>query len=281
MVRLARALMYLVIPAELLFLVLLLAGVDLPVPVIVAAETAVAVMLTVEVATAIHLFRTARRGGASRRAAAAAVADRIMPAPVRRMLRFELRIGASLVRWLLRRPDVPPGAVALPYAREQRAMLLLLVFAMAAEGVVVDVLLAAFDVATVVRVVVLALHVYSVYLGLGVYASCVARPHVVTDSELYVRYGVFFELRVPRRLISSVRLARNYNEPGMVTVADGALGVAVSAQTNLVAELSEPVTAVRPFGGRAEVTSVRLFADAPEAARAALTPEKGAPDMIM
>lgn len=281
MIRLARALMYLVLPAELLLVVLLLAGVTPPAPVIIAAEAAVAVVLVVEAATAVHLFRAERRRGATRRQAAAAVAGRILPAPVRRMLWFETRMGASLVRWLLRRRgDVPPGATPLSYAREQGTFLALLVFAMAVEGVVADVLLNVFDVAAVVRVLVLALHVYSVYLGLGVHASCVVRPHVVTDSELRVRYGVFFEARIPRRLISSVRPARNYDERGVVTVAGGGLAVAVSARTNLVVELSEPITVVRPFGARAEVASVRFFADAPAAALAALTPEKGASDMI-
>ncbi|WP_113701875.1 hypothetical protein [Nonomuraea lactucae] len=77
-------------------------------------------------------------------------------------------------------------------------------------------------------------------------------------------------MRVPRELISSARLSRNYNEKSMVSVADGRLAVAVSSQTNVVVELAVPVTVVRPLGRRAEVSVIRFFADEPGAALNAL-----------
>jgi hypothetical protein len=62
------------------------------------------------------------------------------------------------------------------------------------------------------------------------------------------------------------------NESGMVTVANGRLGVAVSSQTNVIVELTEPITVIRPLGRRAEATTIRFFADTPGTALNALRP---------
>jgi hypothetical protein len=75
---------------------------------------------------------------------------------------------------------------------------------------------------------------------------------------------------VPRRLIASVRVAHNYNERGLISVEEGRLAVAVSSRTNVVVELVEPVTVVRPLGGEARVTTIHFFSDAPGPALDAL-----------
>ncbi|GEL20160.1 hypothetical protein PA7_39970 [Pseudonocardia asaccharolytica DSM 44247 = NBRC 16224] len=41
---------------------------------------------------------------------------------------------------------------------------------------------------------------------------------------------------------------RNLNERGTIKAEDDRLAVAVFSQTNLVLELAEPITAVRPLG---------------------------------
>ncbi len=279
MVPLARLPALLVPPAEVLVVVLLLTGVEPPTPVIVAAEPAVATVIVVEVTTAYRLFREERRAGAGRRAAVAAVWRRLVPEPARRALEFEMRGTASVALWLLRRRDgVPPGATALPYAGEQWPMLLVLIGAMAVEGVVVEVLLAAFDVATAIRVVVIVLHLYTIWLLLAAGASCAVRPHVVTGDTLRIRYGVFFDVSVPRALITSVRLAHRHDEPRVVAVADGGLAVAVSSRTNVELKLAEPITVVRPLGARAEVTSIRFFTADPALAVTALSAGKAPSD---
>jgi hypothetical protein len=196
---------------------------------------------------------------------------RLVPEPVRRILGFDAKGMVSLVLWVARRRDgVPPGATAVPYAREQAPVLLVMLFLMAVEAVAVELLLRAVHAPEGLRAVVLLLGIYSVFLGLAVGAAYVTRPHVVSAEELRIRYGAFFDLRVPRDLISSVRLVRNYNESGTVRVRDGQVSVAIMSQTNLVVELAEPVTVIRPLGRRAEATTVRFFADNPCAALAAL-----------
>ena len=127
-------------------------------------------------------------------------------------------------------------------------LLLTVVGVLAVEGAVADVLLAVFDAATAIRVVVFVLHVYTIWLTLVVGASCTVRPHVVTGEVLRVRYGVFLDLTVPRSLITAVRLAHRYDEPRAVGVEGDRLAVAVGSRTNVVVELAEPVTVVRPLG---------------------------------
>jgi hypothetical protein len=194
-----------------------------------------------------------------------------VPPLVRRLLELEVRGLAAIALFAVRRrPAVPPGAVAAPYAREQAPMLLVMLFLMVIETAGIDLLLVSLDVPAVARVTVLVLDVYGIVFALALGASCALRPHVVSAGELRVRFGEYLDARVPRALISSVRQVRNYNEGGMVSVADGRLVVAVSSQTNVVVELAGPVTVVRPLGGRAEVRSIRFFADDPAAVVRAL-----------
>ncbi|HEX2314492.1 MAG TPA: hypothetical protein VHJ17_12185 [Thermomonospora sp.] len=194
---------------------------------------------------------------------------------LRRIIGFDAQGMVSLFLWATRRRDgVPPGGVAVSYSREQTSTMLLWLFAMAVELVGVDIVLRAMDVPEPVRLAVLVLDAYGVLIGLAVLAACITRPHVVTPGHLRIRYGAFFDLRIPRDLITEVRHARNFNETGLVTVDDDRLAVAVASQTNLIVELSEPVTAIRPLGRRAQARTIRFFADDPRTALQALRPRE-------
>jgi hypothetical protein len=194
---------------------------------------------------------------------------------VRRIVGFDVKGMKSLGLWVLRRRDgVPPGAVEVTYSRAQSMTMMIMLGAMAVETVAVDLLLRAMGVVAWLRGLVLVLDVYGLLIGLAVVAACVTRPHVVTAGELRVRYGAFLDVRIPRELISAVRVVRSYNESGLVGVADDRLTVAVSSQVNVVVELSEPITIMRPMGRTAEVGVVRFFADVPAVVQSALLPSK-------
>ncbi|MFB9717905.1 hypothetical protein [Planobispora longispora] len=273
MLKVARAAMFAVLPAELLIAVLLLSGVSLPLPVIVAAETLVAAVFVLETAVAWRLFRAERRGGADRRAALRATLHLLVPVKVRRIMEFELKSALSLLQWVARRRvGVSPGDAAVPYWGGQSTMWTMFTFAMVVETVGLEILLRALEAPDGLRIAVLVLDLYGILYALALAAACVTRPHVVSPAGLRVRYGVYLDVRVPRELISSARTARNYNESGMVSVQDGRLGVAVSSQTNVVVELTEPLTVIRPLGESTEVTQIRLFADDPAAVLAVLRP---------
>lgn len=275
--KLARTALFAVVPAEALTAVLLVSGVSLPPQVLVAAELAVAAVLVLEGVAAYGLFRAALRDGSGRRAALRFTVGFLVPVRVRRVMSFDVRGMASLVLWIARRRDgVPPGAVAVPYSREQSPFVLLILFVTVLETAGTEVLLRGLGAPAGLRTVLLVLDLYAISAVLAILAAGVTRPHVVTDGELRVRCGAFFDLRIPRRLITSVRIAQNYNENGMVSVEDGLLAVAVSSRTNVVVELSEPVTAVRPLGSEARVRAVRFFSDEPGPALRALREEPAA-----
>ncbi|MEU8386184.1 hypothetical protein [Streptosporangium sp. NPDC048865] len=280
MLGIARAALFAVIPLEMLIVILLVSGVPLPGPVIVVAELVVVSVLVLEAVTAYRLFRAGRRGGAGRRAALVATYHGLVPVQVRRIMGFELKGLVSVGQWLARRRDgVPPGATAAPYAREQASIQLAFLAVMIVETAGIELLLRALDVPYGLRVAVLVADVYGIVYVLMLAAASVTRPHVVTAGELRVRSGVYLDVRVPRDLISSVRLSRNHNESGMITVKGSRLGVVVSSQTNVVVELTGPLTVVRPLGARAEVTTIRLFTDTPDVLLNALrpTPHPSAP----
>lgn len=271
MLRLSRAALLAVLPVELLLGVLLVSGVRLPAAATVAAEAAVALVLLAELATGRREFARARRRGEDRRAALRTTVRQLVPVQVRRILSFELAGAGALLLWTARRRNgVPPGAVAVPYAKEQFSTLLAFAFVMAVEAAGMEVLLLELDAPAGLRAVFLLLDGYSLLAVLALLAARVTRPHVVTAHELRVRSGVFVDLRIPRTLISSVRTSRRYDEQGLLSVEDGRCAVPVASQTNVTVELTGPVTVVRPLGRRTRATAVRFFADAPAAAVEAL-----------
>ncbi|MGP3914457.1 hypothetical protein [Nonomuraea sp. 10N515B] len=192
-----------------------------------------------------------------------------------RVLGFELKGLASIGLWIVRRRHgVPAGASVVSYAKEQTFTLWLMLFAMAVETVVIDLLLVATGVPEWIRFTVLIADVYGLLFGVMLAAGCVTRPHVVTADELRIRYAAYFDVRVPRDLIASVRSSRNDNEGSMVSVKNGHLRVAVGSRTNVTIELTEPVAFVRPLGRRAKATTISFFADQPEPVVAALRSDR-------
>ncbi|WP_119730993.1 hypothetical protein [Thermomonospora amylolytica] len=191
----------------------------------------------------------------------------------RRLMEFDAKGMASLALWVLRRRDgVPPGATAVPYSGAQTAIMAMWLFAMVVELVGLEIVLRALDAPVALRTAILVIDAYSVLVVLAVIAACITRPHVVSPDELRLRYGAFFDLRIPRALITGVRRVRNFDENGLITVDGDVLALAVASQTTVVVELAEPITAVRPLGARVRVRTVRFYADDPGAVLAALRP---------
>lgn len=130
---------------------------------------------------------------------------------VRRILAFDRRGLASLVLFAMRRRDgVPPGAVAVSYAGGQTAMQVALLGVATVEVVGVEFLLRGLGAPEGLRVAFLMGGLFSVLFVCTVITGCITRPHVLTDGELRIRYGVFFDLRIPREAISSMRVVRDF-----------------------------------------------------------------------
>ncbi|MFF5443433.1 hypothetical protein [Streptomyces sp. NPDC012888] len=269
LVRAARIAVAAVVPAELVLATCLGAGLRLPGWAVVLAEVLVLCVLLLEAVTLWSLYAAGRARGDGRREALRGAVTTVVPVQARRLLRHELRAGASLGLWVLRRRHgVREGDLAAAYTGPQTAMMYGMVFVSVVETVALALLIPW----PAVHQVVLVLDVYGVLIVLAMHAACVTRPHVLrADGSLRLRYGALFDLTVPRGSVVSARVDRRYPEGRIVTVREeGVLDLIVGSQTSVTVELDRPVGFVRPLGARGEARTIRFHADDPGAVVAAL-----------
>ncbi|WP_405545549.1 hypothetical protein [Streptomyces phaeochromogenes] len=185
-------------------------------------------------------------------------AVRIMRHPIA----HEVRLLASIGRWVARRPHGIGRGRAFSYGRGQGAMMFGFGFVSVLESVCMAVLLRNHP---AVHRVVLALDVYTLLLIVGMHAASVTRPHVLDDTGdeafLRIRRAAHVDVRVPLAAISSVRreLVTTHEK------RDGRLDLAIGAQTTITLELSSPVRHFTFLGRPKDVTLIRFHADEPEA----------------
>ncbi|MEU9957262.1 hypothetical protein [Streptomyces sp. NPDC050982] len=192
---------------------------------------------------------------------------------MRRLVAHEVRLLASIARWVARRPHGIGRGRAFSYGRGQGAMMFGFGFVCVLESACMAVLLRNHP---AVHRVVFMLDVYTLLLVVGMHAASVTRPHVLDDTGdeavLRVRRAVHVDLRVPLAAIASVRreLVTTHEK------RDGRLDLAIGAQTTITLELSSPVRHFTFLGRPKDVTVIRFHADEPEALvreiRAAMTP---------
>ncbi|MFD3525785.1 hypothetical protein [Streptomyces sp. NPDC058653] len=266
----SRAL-WVVVPAEFALVVCLLAGVDVPAPVLLAAEAVVLTLVAIEAVLVRRHYKAARLAGAERRAALVAAVEAAVPAVARRLLVHELRGMTSLVRWVGRRVHgVREGDLAAPYTGPQTAMMYGLLFVSVVETVALAILVPW----PLAHKILLVVDVYGVLMVLALHASCVTRPHVVgADGSLRVRWGALFDLRITGGQIASARVERRYPDGSLIRIDEpgGALDLIVGGQTTVRVELTGPVAFVRPLGTRGTATVLRFHADDPAALVARFT----------
>lgn len=173
----------------------------------------------------------------------------------RSLLRHELLLLASLLRWVARRPHgVGEGGRAFGYARGQGAMMFGFGFVCVVETVAMAVLLHDFP---VVHMAFLVLDLYTILIVAGLHAASVTRPHVLTGTTLRLRRFATVDLCVPLTAVASVRRElRTTHEK-----KDGELNMEIGSQTTVTLHMAEPVTYFTFFGRRREVRLVRFHAD--------------------
>lgn len=263
--------LWVMVPAEITLVVCLLAGVDVPAPVVWTAEAVVLTLVAVEAVLVRRHYKAALRAGAGRRAALARAVEAAVPATARRLLVNEARGVTSLVRWVARRRHgVREGDLAAAYTGPQTAMMYGLLFVSVVETVALAMLIPW----PLVHLIVLVLDVYGLLMVLALHAACVTRPHVVgADGSLRVRWGALFDMRIGSGQIASARVERRYPDGALIRIDEpgGTLDLIVGGQTTVRVELTGPVGFVRPMGKRGTATVVRFHADDPAALVAALT----------
>jgi membrane protein YdbS with pleckstrin-like domain len=181
-------------------------------------------------------------------------------------IRLEISLYLALARWIVRRPEVPPGTVAVGYSRLVAPILCLWIFGSAVEVVVLDVLLSRWW--TPVRVPLLVLGVWGLVWMLGMLAAYRVRPHLLGEHVLQVRDGLHARVDVPLERISSIR-SIDHDLPGLLRSVhvegeepEALLLVGVSSRTNLELALTGPTVLETPHG-TATVTRVGLWVDEP------------------
>ncbi|MGW1865160.1 hypothetical protein ACWCPS_06330 [Streptomyces mauvecolor] len=182
----------------------------------------------------------------------------LLPEWVGRLSAHEARMLQSFGLWITRRRhQVRPGERAFGYAGPQAAMVYGLTFVCVVETIGVSFMVRDWP---AVHAVLLLLDVYTVVQVLGIQATAVTRPHVLTPDTLRLRVGARVDLAVPLAHIAAIRRELKFQGAG-ATVPDDVLELSVGSQTSLTVELTEPITHVQLLGKRREVTVVRFHAD--------------------
>ncbi|WP_328664543.1 hypothetical protein [Streptomyces sp. NBC_00328] len=253
-------------PAQLVLAACLISGVAIPGTVLLGGKLLLLVLLGIEV----HVWLRLRRHGLSRREALA----QLVPEPVLRFVKHELRIMASLVRWAARRRHGVNGADAVfSHGRDQAIMIYGLVFACIAETVALSYLLTDWP---VVHTVFLVVDVYTVLFVLGLHAASVTRPHVLADGALRVRQAAHIDVHVPLDQVASIRRETLFTHEKK----DDELNLPIGSQTSVTLALTEPVNAPKFLGAPRLVSVIRLHADDPKALHDAVTRARTVPPSV-
>ncbi|WP_037704577.1 hypothetical protein [Streptomyces scabiei] len=195
----------------------------------------------------------------------------------RHLVRHELLLLGSVLRWVARRPHgLGEGGRAFGYARGQGAMMFGFGFVCVVETVTMSVLLHGHP---LVHQLFLVLDLYTILIVVGLHAASVTRPHVLAGTTLRLRRFATVDLCVPLTAVASVRreLRTTHDK------RDGELNMEVGSQTTVTVELDEPVTYLTFFGRRREVRLVRFHADESDRLVRLLrefTPERTAPSPL-
>ena len=143
---------------------------------------------------------------------------------------LEIRLYAALLRWCVRRKDVPAMAEPWPYAALAAPLLWLWIFGSATEVVVFHLIIPW----ETVRIVVDIISIWGLIWMLGTLAAYRIRPHLLLPDELRVRNSVYHDISVPTKTIVSAA-AREVELPSsmrslQIATDDDACHVSVGVQ---------------------------------------------------
>lgn len=180
---------------------------------------------------------------------------------VRRVVAYELALYRSLFRWVTRRPDVPPDAVAFSYIGAVAVLLWAFICVSAIELVVLHVLVPW----ETVRIIADILSAWGLVWMLGLSASFRVNPHLVTDAGLMVRHGAGIDIAIPLDAIATIGVQERSRDTSQALQIDRdeqgiVLNVVMASRTNVDLTLGRAL-AVPVRKGEESITKVRLYAD--------------------
>jgi hypothetical protein len=183
----------------------------------------------------------------------------------RRAWWMEIHGYQNLYRFLFRRPRVPAGATAFPYASPVLPVLIVFTAVSVVELVVVDLIVHRW---AAVRIPLLVLGIWGVTFMLGLLFGMLVRPHAVGPDGIRVRSGSEIDLPLSWDDIYSVgpRKRTAQEKQPQVTVDEqgvATLHLRTMNETNLEIRLEQP-TPLRLPHGTETVSVVALHADDPK-----------------
>ena len=105
----------------------------------------------------------------------------------KRVLMLELRIYASIGRFVARRPAIPRGAVGFGFHRPVLTILIVFIVLSAVEIPIVDLVVHPWS---VVRIPLLVVGIWGVTWMIGLLCAYLMRPHTVGPDGINVRGGL-------------------------------------------------------------------------------------------
>jgi hypothetical protein len=187
-----------------------------------------------------------------------------------RAVRLEILMYVSIVRAIIRRPAVPPGARGFRYHSSVLTILVIFTVLTAAELVVVDLIVHRW---VPVRITFLVLGIWGLVWMIGLTCAHITRPHTVGPNGIRVRNGMDLDAHVTWDDVYSVEIRKQVHEPKTPKIVeDGGsrtLTIGIGNETNIEIDLERPTIVRLPGraskGGEQEVTAIRLWADDPKA----------------
>ncbi|WP_136707262.1 hypothetical protein [Agromyces sp. H66] len=197
---------------------------------------------------------------------------------VTRALMLELRIYASIGRFIARRPAIAPGAAGFGYHKPVLTVLIIFIGLSAVEIPIVDLIVHRWP---AVRIAFLVLGIWGVTWMFGLLCAYLMRPHTVGPDGIRVRHGLEVDLPFSWDDIASVEHRRRVDEPKSPrfdeTVRQDQEGLDASRTlvyrmqdaTDIEIELERPIAVRLPGGGanggEQTITGVRIWVDDPRA----------------
>lgn len=270
----ARRVLFALAPVEVLFVGLMLAGVELPttarwlvIGLFVAALIAELIVWT----GAFWRFRAKL----PLRPALARATEQVLGQRLWAVASSEFALAGSLVRMCLGRPSVPEGSRPFSNHRRSEPIRWLLVGITVVEIVVLHLVIPW----PTARLVLVILSAYSLLWVVGLIAGFNTHPHLLVPDAVILRHGPRTRLQVPRRAIASVRV-READLPGVRSIkfehadppgGDPVLHLAQAGRTNTVLTLAPAIDGGALSGGQ-DITRIHCWLDDPKAFCASLDP---------
>ena len=133
----------------------------------------------------------------------------IIPSPLLKLAANELGMFSSIIRFLLRKIDIPANSIAIDYGRSFRMMGFILLALTPIEILLIDAICHKFipDV-NYIRVFLIALSLYACIWIVGMLLSTKVFPHYIDKEKVVIRYGYMHRIDIPLTCIKAVSITK-------------------------------------------------------------------------